>query len=256
MKGKPVIPPVYLTATYQFEKSDDLIEVVQNHSGYLYSRWDNPSVKEVEQMLAELEGYDRALGFGSGLDQLRQLDLQPSRKMQAEVALEYKRDAAFAGLAVDPDHRLVVTADVTRIDREVGNLPRFVRLLQAQAFADGILMAARKRGIDEFSNPRMAGMDRQAGAVRVDIDNAVGIRQVEARIDALAIQIHRQGDDIHVPGTFTIAEQCAFNTVGACHQAEFGRCDGAPAVVVSVQRDDDGVPACDIAAEVLNLIGE
>jgi O-acetylhomoserine/O-acetylserine sulfhydrylase-like pyridoxal-dependent enzyme len=67
MKGKPVIPPVYLTATYQFEKSDDLIEVVQNHSGYLYSRWDNPSVKEVEQMLAELEGYDRALGFGSGM---------------------------------------------------------------------------------------------------------------------------------------------------------------------------------------------
>ena len=67
MKGKPVIPPVYLTATYQFDSSDDLIEVVQNRSGYLYSRWDNPSVMEVEQMLAELEGYDRALGFGSGM---------------------------------------------------------------------------------------------------------------------------------------------------------------------------------------------
>ena len=67
MKGKPVIPPVYLTATYQFDKSDDLIDVVQNRSGYLYSRWDNPSVMEVEQMLAELEGYDRALGFGSGM---------------------------------------------------------------------------------------------------------------------------------------------------------------------------------------------
>jgi len=67
MKGKPVIPPVYLTATYQFDNSDDLIDVVQNRSGYVYSRWDNPSVMEVEQMLAELEGYDRALGFGSGM---------------------------------------------------------------------------------------------------------------------------------------------------------------------------------------------
>ena len=67
MKGKPVIAPVYLTATYQFDKSDDLIDVVQNRSGYLYSRWDNPSVMEVEQVLAELEGYDRALGFGSGM---------------------------------------------------------------------------------------------------------------------------------------------------------------------------------------------
>jgi cystathionine gamma-synthase len=67
MKGKPVIPPVYLTATYQFDKSDDLIDVVQNRSGYIYSRWDNPSVMEVEETLAELEGYDRSLGFGSGM---------------------------------------------------------------------------------------------------------------------------------------------------------------------------------------------
>ena len=67
MKGKPVIPPLYLTATYQFDKSDDLIDVVQNRSGYIYSRWDNPSVMEVEETLAELEGYDRSLGFGSGM---------------------------------------------------------------------------------------------------------------------------------------------------------------------------------------------
>ena len=67
MKGKPVIPPVYLTATYQFENSDDLIDVVQNRSGYIYSRWDNPSVVEVEKELAELEGTDQALGFASGM---------------------------------------------------------------------------------------------------------------------------------------------------------------------------------------------
>lgn len=67
MKGEPVIYPVHLTATYKFEQSDDLIDVVQNRSGYLYSRWDNPSVVEVENELAVLEGYDRALGFGSGM---------------------------------------------------------------------------------------------------------------------------------------------------------------------------------------------
>jgi cystathionine gamma-synthase len=67
MKGKPVIPPVYLTATYQFDKSDDLIDVVKNREGYIYSRWDNPSVVGVECALAELEGYDKAIGFGSGM---------------------------------------------------------------------------------------------------------------------------------------------------------------------------------------------
>jgi cystathionine gamma-synthase len=67
VKGKPVIAPVHLTATYKFDKSDDLIDVVQNRSGFLYSRWDNPSVVEVEKELAALEGYDKALGFGSGM---------------------------------------------------------------------------------------------------------------------------------------------------------------------------------------------
>jgi hypothetical protein len=38
MKGKPVIPPVCLTATCQFKHSDDLIDVVQEREGYIYSR--------------------------------------------------------------------------------------------------------------------------------------------------------------------------------------------------------------------------
>jgi cystathionine gamma-synthase len=67
LKGKPVIPPVHLSATYKFDRSDDLIDVVQNRSGYLYSRWENPSVVEAEKELAALEGYDKALGFGSGM---------------------------------------------------------------------------------------------------------------------------------------------------------------------------------------------
>jgi cystathionine gamma-synthase len=67
LKGKPVIPPVHLTATYKFDCSDDLIDVVQRRSGYIYSRWDNPSVVEAENELAAMEGYDNALGFGSGM---------------------------------------------------------------------------------------------------------------------------------------------------------------------------------------------
>jgi cystathionine gamma-synthase len=67
MKSVPLIPPVCFTATYKFKSSDDLIDVVQNHSGHLYSRWDNPTVQEVEDFLAKLEAYDHALAFGSGM---------------------------------------------------------------------------------------------------------------------------------------------------------------------------------------------
>ena len=67
MKGKPILPPVCFSATYQFDCSDDLIDVVQNRSGFIYSRWDNPTVCETENMLAVIEGYDNAIGFGSGM---------------------------------------------------------------------------------------------------------------------------------------------------------------------------------------------
>lgn len=67
MKGKPVTPPVVLSATYQFENTDELIDVVQHRTGYLYSRWDNPTVREAEQMLASMEGYSNVVGFGSGM---------------------------------------------------------------------------------------------------------------------------------------------------------------------------------------------
>jgi cystathionine gamma-synthase len=67
MKGKSVVPPVYLTATYEFERTDDLIDVVQNRSGYIYSRWDNPTVREAEKALAILEGYEEAVAFSSGM---------------------------------------------------------------------------------------------------------------------------------------------------------------------------------------------
>jgi len=62
-----MLPPVYFSATYQFECTDDLIDVVQNRSGYIYSRWDNPTVREVESMIADMEGYDNGIGFGSGM---------------------------------------------------------------------------------------------------------------------------------------------------------------------------------------------
>ena len=67
MKSQPVTTPVHLTATYKFSSSDDLIDVVQNRTGCIYSRWDNPSVMAAENTLAELEGYPHALGFGSGM---------------------------------------------------------------------------------------------------------------------------------------------------------------------------------------------
>jgi len=58
---------VCLSSTYEFETSDDLIDVVQHRSGFIYSRWDNPTVRKTEEALAAVEGYDEAVAFGSGM---------------------------------------------------------------------------------------------------------------------------------------------------------------------------------------------
>ncbi len=67
MKGEPIVPPICLSATYKFEKSDDLIDVVKNRSGFIYSRWDNPTVLDVEKYMAKTEGFENAIAFGSGM---------------------------------------------------------------------------------------------------------------------------------------------------------------------------------------------
>jgi len=67
MKGKPVVPPLVLAATYSFESTDDLVDVVKHRSGFLYSRWDNPTVREAEAAMAAAEGYGEAVAFGSGM---------------------------------------------------------------------------------------------------------------------------------------------------------------------------------------------
>jgi len=89
MKSVPIVPPVCLSATYRFENSDDLIDVVRNHSGHLYSRWDNPTVQEAEKAMARLEGYSHALGFGSGMAAITSAILALSDKQSRIV---YQRE--------------------------------------------------------------------------------------------------------------------------------------------------------------------
>ncbi len=95
MKGKPVIPPIYLTATYKFNNSDELIDVVQNRSGYIYSRWDNPTIREVEKAMADLEGYDEALAFSSGMAAITTSILTYTRTGSRIVAMNEIYGATF-----------------------------------------------------------------------------------------------------------------------------------------------------------------
>ena len=98
----------------------------------------------------------------------------------------------------------------------------------------------------------MARVHGQPIAVLGDPAQGVDVGDVEAGIDAVGEQVHRQVDDVDVAGAFAVAEQRALDAVGAGHHTELGGGDGAAAIVVRVQRQHDVLASADRASEPLD----
>lgn len=61
-------PPIYMTSTYVFDSVEDSAAVITGERpGYLYGRSHNPTQEVLERRLADLEGAEAGLTFGSGM---------------------------------------------------------------------------------------------------------------------------------------------------------------------------------------------
>ncbi len=191
------------------------------------------------------------------LDHPRELDLQTSRQVEAVLGLHDVRDAALSGLAVDADDRLVRPPDVLRVDRQVRHLPDPVSLPldRVHALLDRVLVRAGERRVDELADIRVADVHRQLIAVLDDAADLVDVREVELRVDAVAEQVHREGDDVDVARALAVPEQGALDALAAREEGELGRGDGAAPVVVRMDREDDRVASRDVPTEPLELVG-
>ncbi len=64
----PVVTPIYQTSTYRFENSHDAIRYAQGDPSVLvYTRYHNPTVNEVEDRIALMEGGEASAPFSSGM---------------------------------------------------------------------------------------------------------------------------------------------------------------------------------------------
>ncbi|MCU0452803.1 MAG: aminotransferase class I/II-fold pyridoxal phosphate-dependent enzyme [Bacteroidetes bacterium] len=64
----PVALPIYQTSTYRFASSDDAVRFAKGDpSVYVYTRYHNPTVRDVEETIALMEGADEAVLFSSGM---------------------------------------------------------------------------------------------------------------------------------------------------------------------------------------------
>lgn len=59
--------PIYETSTFVFDSVASLEGYLEGQPGYLYSRYDNPTVVAVEQKLAAVDGAEASLVFSSGM---------------------------------------------------------------------------------------------------------------------------------------------------------------------------------------------
>ena len=187
-------------------------------------------------------------------------DLETTRHIELESALDDPGDTALARLAVDTDDGLVSAADILRVERKVGDLPACVvvaavLLAQVEALLDGVLVTARESAHDELAAVRGSGMDRDLVALLDNVDDRVDVAEVDVGRHTLSVEVQGKGDKIDVSSSFAVSKEGALDTVGACHLSELCSSYGAASVVVGMERDADLLTLRNVAAEVLDLVG-
>jgi hypothetical protein len=101
----------------------------------------------------------------------------------------------------------------------------------------------------------MTRMYRKLVATLDHAAHCVDVREIEARVDALRIEVHRERDEVDVAGALAIAEQAPFDAVRARHQRELRSRDRGAAIIMRMHREHDAVPIGEVAVHPFDLIG-
>ena len=66
--GIPLLPPIYQNSTFGFQTAEECASAfIDEESGYVYTRWGNPTQEALERKLAALEAGEAALATASGM---------------------------------------------------------------------------------------------------------------------------------------------------------------------------------------------
>lgn len=94
--GIPLLPPIYQNSTFQFQSASECAAAfIDEESGYVYTRWGNPTQKVVEQKIAALECGEAALATASGMGAISTALLTALADGGHVVAMETLYSATF-----------------------------------------------------------------------------------------------------------------------------------------------------------------
>ena len=115
--GTPLLPPIYQNSTFRFTSAEECAEAFANEeSGYVYTRWGNPTQQILEQKLAVLEGGEAALATASGMGAVSTALLTALPKGGHVVATETLYSATHHLLNEDSGHLGIETTFVDATD--------------------------------------------------------------------------------------------------------------------------------------------
>jgi methionine-gamma-lyase len=132
--GEPIVQPVVTATTFSFDDAATFGRVMSEEEyGFLYSRLRNPTVEELNGVLADLEGAESAQAFSSGMAAITaalMTSLQPGDTLLCAKQL-YGATYAFTEQRLKPLGVEVVHLDVT--DHEAWQRPSRVRYIETMS---------------------------------------------------------------------------------------------------------------------------
>ena len=132
--GRPIVQPIVTATTFSFDDSAQFGRVMSEEEyGFLYSRLRNPTVEELNDVLADLEGAEAALAMASGMAAISAAlltNLAPGDTLLCAKQL-YGATYAFAELRLRPLGIEVVHLDVN--DHGAWERPARVRYIETMA---------------------------------------------------------------------------------------------------------------------------
>jgi len=80
-QNRPVVGPIYQSVKFEFDSLDQTLEYLEGRRpGYFYTRSSNPTTRQLELTLAQLQGRDECLATGSGVAAIANLLLGLTRQ--------------------------------------------------------------------------------------------------------------------------------------------------------------------------------
>ena len=179
---------------------------------------------------------------GNALDHVADFFSHCLWQIETEVVFQDVSYAAFTGLGVDTDNVcFVFSADVMRIDWQVRTSPLMFAFFVSvfHSLGDSVLVGAGECCEYQLSAVWCSHWNFHVSEFFVHFYNFLHVLEVQFRVNSVGEHVQRQCNDVAVTCSFAVTEECTFDSVAACQQAQFCVCNACASVIVRVQGNDN-----------------